>query len=820
MALDQHTTDLATRVALEINTVRSEMAAPATGGGLFIFAMEENSNLNPGTNNGYQFSVGNGSTNAQGATLPFSCIARGLSIRTRDDATGVVELYKNGLATGETITLTAAKSTFRDDLNIVFNAGDAPTFRTISGSGGGQVVVTVALATDGVQGASAYQIWLDEGNSGTEADFLTSVVGATGVPGAEGPGIPTGGTTGQVPVKRSNSDFDLVWDDVDNGDGLTKISEDLTPQLGANLDTNGNSITNALGDLYVNSSTGKVNIHGAANLFALNVKGTGLNARMSFQGDPGSNPGVQLQNDTTGDRRSLIRMNEAGAFGTELAFYTRPDTGGAISENFVMRSNGNLDVTGLINGRDIVADGTVLDALSGAQANVQSDWNTASGDAFIKNKPTGLSAFTNDGSYLVDAPADGSAYIRKNGTWIVNANGDGIVDAPSDGIAYIRKDGDWAENTGVAPTKAQIESALTGVIASHSHPGAPQDGKIYGQLNGVWAVIGEMPVGGSSGQYMVKNSNTNFDISWVDGPSRGDPNFVGQNTTPTVVANGVNSIAAGHGSSANSDSSIALGNFAVTSGVGSICLGAGASSGERSIAMGDEAHANVNSIALGSGAYAPGPNGIALGVGANIDGSSSIAIGENAIVEGNHSIAIGKDSSVNENHSAAVAIGHGASTTTEKQIVLGQTGANAPTVRIPKYAGNGTGIVALDNNGDLSWAATPSGAEPSESFTNNGTGNFLILDGAGNSAIQHVMNAHTTMSSANVSDSGKVYSFVVRLLQDATGSWDVKLPENTTWAYGEKPVFPTIPNSMCKFTLETWDNGSSWEASWIGSDYG
>jgi Collagen triple helix repeat (20 copies) len=44
----------------------------------------------------------------------------------------------------------------------------------------------------GADGESAYQIWLDEGNSGTEADFLASLVGADGAPGADG----TDGTDG------------------------------------------------------------------------------------------------------------------------------------------------------------------------------------------------------------------------------------------------------------------------------------------------------------------------------------------------------------------------------------------------------------------------------------------------------------------------------------------------------------------------------------------------------------------------------------------------------------------------------------------------
>ena len=39
----------------------------------------------------------------------------------------------------------------------------------------------------------------------------------------------------------------------------------------------------------------------------------------------------------------------------------------------------------------------------GAEVNVQSDWNAVSGDAFILNKPTAVSAFTNDAGYITSS---------------------------------------------------------------------------------------------------------------------------------------------------------------------------------------------------------------------------------------------------------------------------------------------------------------------------------------------------------------------------------------------------------------------------------
>ena len=51
--------------------------------------------------------------------------------------------------------------------------------------------------TDGADGKSAYQIWLDEGNFGTEDDFIEAITGPQGVQGIQGPQGPIG-TQGPV----------------------------------------------------------------------------------------------------------------------------------------------------------------------------------------------------------------------------------------------------------------------------------------------------------------------------------------------------------------------------------------------------------------------------------------------------------------------------------------------------------------------------------------------------------------------------------------------------------------------------------------------
>ena len=97
---------------------------------------------------------------------------------------------------------------------------------------------------------------------------------------------------------------------------------------------------------------------------------------------------------------ALDTLNElAAALGDDANFSTTvsnsigtklPLSGGTMTGNIVMSGSETVD------GRDLSADGAKLDGIaSGAEVNVQSDWNASSGDAQILNKPTIPAAYTN-----------------------------------------------------------------------------------------------------------------------------------------------------------------------------------------------------------------------------------------------------------------------------------------------------------------------------------------------------------------------------------------------------------------------------------------
>jgi len=81
-------------------------------------------------------------------------------------------------------------------------------------------------------------------------------------PGPRGVGVPTGGTTGQVLKKSSDTDYDFTWG-ADTA-GIADIVEDTTPQLGGNLDVNGNAIVSASnGDIAITpNGTGSIILDG------------------------------------------------------------------------------------------------------------------------------------------------------------------------------------------------------------------------------------------------------------------------------------------------------------------------------------------------------------------------------------------------------------------------------------------------------------------------------------------------------------------------------------------------------------------------------
>lgn len=143
--------------------------------------------------------------------------------------------------------------------------------------------------------------------------------------------------------------------------------------------------------------------------------------------------------------------------------------------------------------------------------------------------------------------------------------------------------------------------------------------------------------------------------------------------------------------------------------------------------------------------------------------------------------------------------------------------AVAGPLAVKLVAGEGISLTEGGDGGDerLTIALAAIGGDP---WTDLGAGTALVLDGAGAANLTYVMTGTTTVSATNL-EPGKVYAFMVKLHQDATGGRAFTLPAGTVWPYGEVPTWPTGAGKYSVFVLSTWDAGASWLASFVGAEY-
>tara|TARA_B100000427_G_scaffold327303_1_gene337741 strand:+ start:122 stop:2434 length:2313 start_codon:yes stop_codon:yes gene_type:complete len=116
-----------------------------------------------------------------------------------------------------------------------------------------------------------------------------------------------------------------------------------------------------------------------------------------------------VSNLVDGSPAALNTLNElAAALGDDSNYATTtatsigtklPKSGGEMTGNITFSGSQTVD------GRDVSADGSKLDGIAaGAEVNVQSDWNSSSGDNLILNKPTiptNNNQLTNGAGYIV-----------------------------------------------------------------------------------------------------------------------------------------------------------------------------------------------------------------------------------------------------------------------------------------------------------------------------------------------------------------------------------------------------------------------------------
>jgi hypothetical protein len=111
--------------------------------------------------------------------------------------------------------------------------------------------------------------------------------------------------------------------------------------------------------------------------------------------------------------------------------------------------------------------GTTITNLNYLNATTASNtYQTISGMTSYLTTSAASSTYQPIGSYLTDAPSDGSEYVRKNAAWAVVTGGGGIADAPNNGNLYARQNAGWTAFT--VPTLSVTNIDLTGNFNGYS----------------------------------------------------------------------------------------------------------------------------------------------------------------------------------------------------------------------------------------------------------------------------------------------------------------------------------------------------------------
>ena len=149
---------------------------------------------------------------------------------------------------------------------LTFNYYDGSTYTTgqLSGLTGpqGPAGATGTQGVAGTNGLSAYEIWLQQGNTGTQTDFLNSITGPqgpqgsqgnTGATGAQGPQGPIGLTGPQGPAGNNGTGINNTYIQGDslyltlsngqtlNAGNLNNSSDSLNWKINGNTGTNANT---------------------------------------------------------------------------------------------------------------------------------------------------------------------------------------------------------------------------------------------------------------------------------------------------------------------------------------------------------------------------------------------------------------------------------------------------------------------------------------------------------------------------------------------------------------------------------------------------
>lgn len=412
-----------------------------------------------------------------------------------------------------------------------------------------------------------------------------------------------------------------------NPNALDNLSEDSSPQLGGNLDVNGNDI--------VSTSNGSID---------LDPNGSG---KVTFKGNSTRGAGQFVLNCENNSHGITIKgpPHSAGASYT----LTLPDNDGSNGQSLITDGSGNTSWSTISGGSSYTLPIASYSTLGGIKVGSGLSVNSSTGLVNLNMPAATTSAI---GGVLEDA----SGPIAIGNTGIMSFNSDIIsadhLNVTGNGTTsqYLRSDGDgtftWATPTDTNTTYSVGDGGLTQNNFTNT---------LKSKLDGIAASANNysLPTASSSTLGGIKiGSGLSIDGSGVvtasGGGGAGADLYAANESSPSAQpsATGANAIAIGDSAIASGSQAVALslsrasGSKSFAAGIGDNSTSYGASS-NNTVAIGGEAKASSGyATAIGYGSSATAGYSLAM-AGGTASGSVSLAIGQQCTASAEKSIAIG-----------------------------------------------------------------------------------------------------------------------------------------------------------------------------------
>lgn len=311
-----------------------------------------------------------------------------------------------------------AASVSRLTIGAVITAPEgSPAEATINDEAGSQVLsLILPRGSQGIQGDTGPQgiqgLQGDAGPQGiqgiqgetgltgaTGPQGIQGIQGATGATGAAGPGVAAGGTTGQVLAKVSAADYDTEWvDQTGGGTGATNLGYTADPTGGIVTSNTGTDASVPLAD---GTNAGLMAPAQHTKLAGI-APGAEVNVNADWNAISGD--AQVLNKPTLGTAAAAATTDFAtAAQGTKADTALQPEAIGVTVQAYSANTVLDASYVHTDNNYTTTEKSKLEGIASGAEVNVNADWNAVSGDAAILNKPTlGTAAALN-------VPATGNA---------------------------------------------------------------------------------------------------------------------------------------------------------------------------------------------------------------------------------------------------------------------------------------------------------------------------------------------------------------------------------------------------------------------------